>query len=81
MASVKCQIRARRECTKCHGGGWVDHPLWLEFFSLPRGEAGDATAWFAERGFGLGQVPPEEIECDECDGSGHIEFWMDVAGG
>lgn len=73
---IKFQIRARRECQKCHGSGIIDHPLWSEFYAFVRT---NPEAWWIDRGYAPTQLPPEEIECDECDGTGYVEFWLDVA--
>jgi len=64
-------VEAEQSCPECHGTGVVEHPAWRAYWAahpagLPTAE--DDARWFSAQGYGT--IPPEEWDCDECDGTG-----------
>lgn len=78
----------RKKCETCGGNGVFQHPIWAEFWNW-RDEPGNTlqgmtydaelvdkqakmdTQWWKDRGYS--KEPPEEIECDDCSGTGTVE--------
>jgi len=64
----------RQRCGVCEGTGYVMHPLWKEMCDELVTPLSDEMArqWFREKGCDV--PPPEEVECEVCNGRGYIEF-------
>lgn len=78
----RLQIRVRRVCPECNGCGIVHHPYWELFWqAAPHGQITEdyVQQWFSDHGCGPTEIPPEEIRCDRCDGTGLHEFWLDLS--
>jgi RecJ-like exonuclease len=73
------------KCPECKGEGFLTHGKWAVFYSVDQtfneqngrhmNEA-ETLAWFQERAYS--KLPPEEIECSRCKGTGKIEAWTDI---
>lgn len=76
------EIRVRELCPRCQGAGVVQHPAWADFWAAlgPAGElSGERVeAWFGHRGYGPHEIPPEESDCPDCDGDGHVYRWLSL---
>jgi hypothetical protein len=60
----------------------MEHPLWTEYFNeycvpftkehgrLPTDE--QTETWWSEMGFGPKEIPPQEVECHVCNGTGVV---------
>lgn len=66
-------VLKRMCCDICYGSGIIQHPEWTAFWraraydtDMPMEE--DLASWFGDK------LPPEKIECSECDGKGFVEF-------
>lgn len=75
------QILTKEKCKECNGYGVVSGPIWNEFFEIESKsdrawEQEEVDNWFRERGYGT--LPPEELTCCECEGTGEIQRWMDI---
>jgi hypothetical protein len=69
---VTYYIEAEQPCPECQGTGVVQHPAWAAYWqehhgeSLPTAEADER--WFREQGYS--RIPPEELTCEVCHGTG-----------
>ena len=76
---VKFMLKQVSPCPVCRGQKVVQHPAWAEFWKtndiLKSTEQVDA--WFGVN-YGYASAPDEEIDCDECDGTGQIESEIDL---
>jgi len=57
-------------CPECEGDGVVLDPCWREYLEL--GDPHRDPDGFAREECGLEEMPPEEIECPTCGGTGVI---------
>ncbi len=66
-------------CNACDGSGIIENPQWTAYWHqtnghrhLPIDQQLEADEqWWAKRGYSsTSKWPPEEINCDECDGNG-----------
>ena len=76
---MRRQVLVREICTECRGSGYIVHPAWQKYweghFALL--DERSLREWFSQEGYS--EVPPEEVECPECGGRGHMERWVDIA--
>lgn len=84
MAEIGYFVTKREKCAECNGTGMVMHPMWKEFFRenpKPLSTEDEAT-WWTKRGYDIERrqashfyqgLPPEEIDCRVCSGSGVLE--------
>ena len=82
------EILTRNLCKTCNGEGVVTHQGWLEIYEIEK-QANQQSGkielfsiekcneYFKERGYE--NVPPQEIKCVDCDGTGKIEEWMPIS--
>jgi len=77
-------------CEVCDEAGWVQHPAWalywdqnpngvLKYRGL-RGVEADMQ-WFRDQGYAVyceDDLPPEEVECSECNGTGFVSVEYDL---
>ena len=66
-------VTKREKCPECDGGV-TNHPDWIAYWGshFPDIKAPRETArWFCKRGHHT--LPPEEIKCLECNGTGIVE--------
>ena len=65
------------KCAECKGVGVIPNPVWVEFNREVK--EGRTSAWFISKGAAEKQtsmgstywrLPPDEIPCGECEGSG-----------
>lgn len=80
LTEAEFLVTARVKCPKCGGSGVVAHPGWLEYWNDEGNRSAQPTTyeqdleWFKSHGWDVDdRLPPEQIECGECDGMGHIE--------
>lgn len=57
-------------CRNCGGCGYTQHPAWAQYWEENRGSMPDIVLWFRKNGWE--EPPPEEITCDECEGTGYV---------
>jgi len=70
------EILTREKCNQCHGNCIISNPAWVCFDAVEH--AGDYFS-AAREYFGAeedDELPPEEIPCPACDGSGYIQSWL-----
>lgn len=87
MAGVEdIRITVTYRCPHCKGDKIVQHYAWSEFWQThdPKGiiKDGELEKWFSDRGYSVWYrglyndriqgLPPEEIPCFECEGSGRL---------
>lgn len=75
------EVLVRHECTECRGGGLVQHPVWMEFFSRPERmnwSQAKVNAWFFSRTGKDPDLIPDDIACPVCDGSGQETAWASL---
>lgn len=67
----KYYVIEEKACPTCHGDGYLQNPLWKEFFEEER-RRGNLTPeeFFDELGYG--EPPEEEYVCPACNGEGGI---------
>lgn len=73
------RILCSRTCRKCYGAGVMQHPEWERFWQAhdPKQTTEQTIEdWFSTAGHP--DLPPEEITCDECDGSGYVKQWISI---
>ena len=75
--AVEFRVIAIEDCQPCNGVGIVLHPLWARYWkSHPQGlpTHDDDLAWFRDNGHisSYTKIPPEEIPCADCEGTGAI---------
>lgn len=72
-------VLKRETCPCCKGSKYLEHPLWNAYgewrMSLEQETPSDVQErlWWEEMGFWGDERPPEEYECDDCDGRGYVE--------
>lgn len=77
---AKYLVKKIATCKECMGRGMIDHPLWVRYgeYITRRKETGlemiDYESWFSYYHgiYESREIPPEEINCVECDGEGEI---------
>lgn len=76
-------IKVRHRCGECLNG-MVVNPIWEDFrekypqvfrFDCPDEEFDAAAIEFCPEGI---HDEPEEIPCEECNGTGYVEEWRDA---
>lgn len=72
-------LTKRQICPKCNGEKYVQHPAWKEYWEDPA-KPTDYIAWFQAHAWmeNSRDLPPEEVECYECDGKGYVEEQVDL---
>lgn len=75
----QAEIAVRTVCLECLGKRMVQEAMWALYWETFGQEGTIRTQkedleWFRENGFE--RIPPEEIVCWECDGTGKIETWV-----
>jgi len=87
------KILTQQQCPVCEGTKMVQHPAWAEYYKEGNRkfsndetkEAEKCVEWFKKKGYATWDgnlhtlLPPEEIHCHECGGTGRVEEWMEVA--
>jgi len=81
-AQVRYLLIKEETCPTCKGGVWKEHPLWTQYFEEywkpfmeehgrpPTDE--EEKEWWSNMGFDPKEIPPQEVECWECEGRGVI---------
>jgi rRNA maturation protein Nop10 len=69
-------------CPRCKGDAVIEHPAWQQYFDeywtpfvekherLPTDE--QTETWWSEMGFGPKEIPPQEVKCHVCNGTGVV---------
>jgi hypothetical protein len=71
-------------CAVCDESGWVQHPAWALYWAEhSEGLSGvdQDMQWFRGQGWPVyceDDLPPEEVECSECDGTGFVSVEYDL---
>lgn len=80
------EILTRNKCTTCNGEGMISNGIWLKYyeaetdFKKQHGRIMDEQEtylWFQKEGV-YAPLPNEEIQCTECNGTGHVESWITI---
>lgn len=72
------EVHVRRRCTQCENG-YIQHPAWARFFAEMNTSVADreVAAWFWDHEHVCeGDIPPEEVPCPACSGTGWVESWI-----
>jgi len=84
MAKNKVRYLLIKEetCFECKGNRVIEHPAWQQYFDehwKPFIEKHDRPptyeedeAWWSGMGYHRKEIPPQEVECHVCDGTGII---------
>ena len=68
---MKYLVIREETCPECRGDGWVEHPAWQRLGERWKEMSRhDLRMYFS--GEGYGDIPPEEVECSRCRGSGIV---------
>lgn len=67
----KYYVIEEKVCPSCHGNGYLQNPLWKEFFE-EAGRKEDLTPFEFFSGAGFDKPPEEEYVCPACDGEGKV---------
>lgn len=62
----------RTTCSACEGQGVVQHPEWKTFWEVYRDDTNVTLHAAIDMHFGVRKMPPEEIQCSNCAGTGTI---------
>jgi len=63
----------RQTCPRCKGSGVIQHPAWERFWQrYDKPTDADVSRHFQNEGYAPHEIPPEEIACERCDGTGEI---------
>lgn len=69
-------------CGRCSGRGYIDNPVWEEFWEAYKDkdympEKEEIEDYFIKI-HGLNSVPPQIIDCFQCDGDGIVKEEVDL---
>ena len=75
---TKYLLTSRAPCPTCEGTGDIQHPAWVAYYGeydgLPKKSRrqfwNNDRAWF--RAHGCARIPPDEIPCPDCEGTGTL---------
>jgi len=79
------EVQIRETCKSCGGSGFVSNPIYEELLELDRKtkkEKGryltnyEVDEWWSKRGYNPLEPPPEEYDCDDCEGAGQRTRWI-----
>ncbi|HHI71472.1 MAG TPA: hypothetical protein ENJ91_10750 [Rhodobacteraceae bacterium] len=70
------QVRSVCECPKCGGAGMVRHPGWERYRMEKEIRSQIDDEYFFREEMGYDRIPPEEVNCDRCLGSGQLEEFV-----
>lgn len=86
--TAESKVLVQQTCPYCKGTKVVDNPSWVEFNQMVKAKQvnpDNMEQWFRDRGEAVEstsmgttywQLPPEEIHCAECEGTGTISGFV-----
>jgi RNA polymerase subunit RPABC4/transcription elongation factor Spt4 len=86
------KILTQQQCPVCEGTKMVQHPAWAQYYKEGNRkfsndeveECEKCVEWLRKNNYMVADagtqalLPPEEIHCHECGGTGRVEEWMEV---